>query len=45
MVATPSLRSVGGSDASAGNDTERRLLQAFRKLEPGKREAVLKLLD
>ena len=45
MVATPSLRAVGGSDASAGNDTERRLLQAFRKLEPGKREAVLKLLD
>ncbi len=45
MLATPSLRAVENLDAAAGSDIERRLLHAFRKLEPGKREAVLKLLD
>jgi hypothetical protein len=45
-VAAPALRSVDTSgDTLASNAVERRLLQAFRKLDQSKRDAVLMLLD
>lgn len=44
-VAAPQLRAVEGSLAQAGSESERRLLQAFRRLDQGKRDAVLRLLD
>jgi hypothetical protein len=45
MASAPTLRAVDKAESVMMNDNERRLLQMFRKLEPGKREAVLKLLD
>jgi hypothetical protein len=45
MASAPTLRAVDNAESVMMNDNERRLLQMFRKLEPGKREAVLKLLD
>ena len=41
----PTLRSVSGKDNAATSDPERRLLQAFRRMDQGKRDALLKLVD
>lgn len=44
-VAAPQLRAVEGSRLQASNNAEQHLLQAFRKLDQGKRDALLRLLD
>jgi hypothetical protein len=42
----PALRAVEGTvDTVASTSIERRLLQAFRKLDQSKRDAILMLLD
>ncbi|MDF1630489.1 MAG: Arc family DNA-binding protein [Alcanivoracaceae bacterium] len=44
-ASAPQLRAVEVSRVQAGNEAEHRLLQAFRKLEQGRRDALLRLLD
>lgn len=44
-VSAPQLRAIEGSRVQAGNEAEQHLLQAFRKLDQSKRDALLRLLD